>query len=163
MNNKATLHFFCGKMASGKSTLAKTLSDKNNAILISEDVWLQELYPEEITNIPEYLHYSSRLKKLLSTHIKSILSAGISVVLDFPANTETQRNWFRLIFEQTKSDHILHYVDKSDKKCKEQLKKRSENLPAGSAFTSDKEFNEINQYFQAPAETEIFNITRYEQ
>ena len=108
MTNKSTLHFFCGKMAAGKSTLAKTLAEKYNAILLVEDEWLSVLYPEQITNIPDYLEYSSRLQKLLSNHIKSILSSGVSVVLDFPANTESQRNWFRVIFEDTKSSHILH-------------------------------------------------------
>ena len=162
MNNKSTLHFFCGKMAAGKSTLAKTLAKKHNAILLVEDEWLSELYPEEITNIPDYLKYSSRLKNVLSNHIKSILSSGVSVVLDFPANTESQRNWFRLIFEETKSSHILHYVDKSDETCKQQLKKRSANMPEGSAFTTDKEFDAINKYFQAPVEFEAFNIARYE-
>lgn len=163
MTNKSTLHFFCGKMASGKSTLAKALSEENDAILISEDVWLKELYPDEISNIADYLHFSSRIKKLLSPHIISILSSGISVVLDFPANTENQRNWFQSILEQSNSAHILHYVDKSDEKCKQQLKKRSNNLPAGSAFTTDEEFDEISKYFQAPTETEIFNIVRYEE
>ena len=70
MNNKPTLHFFCGKMAAGKSTLAKTLAKKHNAVLLVEDEWLSELYPEEITNIPDYLEYSSRLKNVLSNHIK---------------------------------------------------------------------------------------------
>ena len=162
MNNKSTLHFFCGKMAAGKSTLAKTLAKKHNAILLVEDEWLSELYPEEITNIPDYLEYSSRLKNVLSNHIKSILSSGVSVVLDFPANTESQRTWFRLLFEETKSSHILHYVDKSDDECKQQLKKRSANMPEGSAFTTDKEFDAINKYFQTPVESEAFNIARYE-
>jgi len=37
MSEEITLHFFCGKMAAGKFTLAKTLADKNNAILLVED------------------------------------------------------------------------------------------------------------------------------
>ena len=163
MNNKSTLHFFCGKMAAGKSTLAKTLAEKHNAILLVEDEWLSELYPEDITNIPDYLEYSSRLQNLLSKHIISILSSGVSVVLDFPANTENQRKWFRSIFEKTNAEHTLHFVDKSDEKCKEQLKIRSKNRPEGSAFTTDEEFDAINKYFQAPLETEDFNIVRYEK
>ena len=161
MNNKTTLHFFCGKMAAGKSTLAKTLAEKHNAILLVEDEWLSELYPDEITNIPEYLKYSSRLQNLLLNHIKSLLSSGVSVVLDYPANTENQRNWFRLIFEEKNIPHILHFVDKNDEKCKQQLKIRSKNKPEGSPFTTDKEFDAINKYFQAPLETEGFNIIRY--
>lgn len=150
-------------MAAGKSTLAKTLAEKHNAILLVEDEWLSELYPEEITNIPDYLKYSLRLQNLLSNHIKSILSSGVSVVLDFPANTENQRKWFRSIFEKTDAEHTLHFVDKSDEKCKKQLKIRSENKPEGSAFTTDEEFDAINKYFQAPLETENFNIVRYEK
>lgn len=161
MDNKTTLHFLCGKMASGKSTLAKILAEKHNAILIVEDEWLSELYPDEITNIPEYLQYSSRLQNLLSNHIKSLLSSGVSVVLDFPANTENQRNWFRSIFEQSNTLHVLHFVDKNDVKCKQQLKMRSKNMPEGSAFTTEAEFDAINKYFQAPLEAEGFNIIRY--
>ena len=163
MNNKTTLHFFCGKMAAGKSTLAKTLAEKHKAILLVEDDWLSVLYPDEITNIPEYLQYSSRLKNVLSNHIKSLLSSGISVVLDFPANTKNQRNWFRSIFEQANTSHILHFVDKNNEICKRQLKERSKNKPEGTKFTTDEEFDAITQYFQAPLETEGFNIIRYEQ
>ncbi|MEO0843823.1 MAG: AAA family ATPase, partial [Cyanobacteria bacterium J06643_5] len=66
MNQKPTLHFFCGKMASGKSTLAKSLSEENNAILISEDVWLSQLYSEEINDFGDYIKYSRRLKSILT-------------------------------------------------------------------------------------------------
>ncbi|MCW8900158.1 MAG: ATP-binding protein [Gammaproteobacteria bacterium] len=162
MNNKTTLHFFCGKMAAGKSTLAKALAKKHDAILLVEDEWLSELYPGEITNIPEYLKYSSRLQNVLLSHIKSLLSSGLSVVLDFPANTKNQRNWFRLIFEETNIPHILHFVDKSDEKCKQQLKIRNKNMPEDSPFTTEKEFDAINKYFQAPLESEGFNIVRYD-
>ena len=40
-----TLHMICGKIAAGKSTLARRLADQPNTILISEDVWLSTLYP----------------------------------------------------------------------------------------------------------------------
>jgi len=99
MNIKPTLNFFCGKMAAGKSTLAKQLSEKHSAILISEDKWLSSLYPDEIIDIPGYLKYSERLKSVLSKHIQELLIQGISVVLDFPANTKDQRQWFRRLFD----------------------------------------------------------------
>jgi len=95
---ETTLHFFCGKMAAGKSTLAIELAKDNNAILLIEDDWLSHLYPEEITDIQEYIRYSVRLKNILSGHVVSLLSHGVSVVLDFPANTKDQRNWFRAIY-----------------------------------------------------------------
>ncbi len=160
---ETTLHFFCGKMAAGKSTLAIELAKANNAILLIEDDWLSHLYPEEITDIPEYIRYSVRLKNILSGHVASLLSHGVSVVLDFPANTKDQRNWFRDIYEQASASHTLHFVDVSNDICKRQLKERSKYKPEGSAFTSDAEFDAITKYFQTPSEDEAFTIIRYQR
>ena len=154
-------HFFSGKMAAGKSTLARKLASEHNAILLVEDEWLAQLYPDEITDIPSYVKYSSRLKKIISAHIIALLKQNISVVLDFPANTEDQRMWFRSIFEQANVAHTLHYLEVSDEKCKKQLRLRSQSKAAGTAFTTDDEFDLITGYFQAPAENEGFNLIRY--
>ncbi len=160
--NKTTLHFFCGKMAAGKSTLAKKLAEKHQAILLVEDEWLETLYPEEITSIPDYINYSSRLKEVLIEHIKTILQSGVSVVLDFPANMKNQRLWFRSLIDDSGVEHTLHYVDKSDDVCKQQLKLRSQGKPEGTAFTTNEEFDAISQYFQAPKISENFNIVKCE-
>ena len=163
MNKKPTLHFFCGQMASGKSTLARTLADENNAILISEDVWLSKLYSEEIKNFSDYLKYSSRFKAILSPHIQNLLLQEISIVLDFPGNTPSQRNWFRSIFEAVGADHLLHYIIASDELCKQQLQIRSQGLPEGSAFTTEEEFAAITKYFQPPKPEEGFKIKTHQR
>ncbi|MGD1912495.1 MAG: AAA family ATPase [Rivularia sp. (in: cyanobacteria)] len=161
MNQKPTLHFFCGKMASGKSTLAKSLAIESNAILMAEDIWLSKLYSEEINDFNDYLKYSSRLKGILSQHIQDILSQGTSIILDFPGNTPSQRNWFRSIFESVEVNHLLHYIIASDDLCKQQLKIRSRNKPEDSAFTTEAEFEAITKYFQPPTAEEKFNIKTY--
>lgn len=163
MDEKTTLHLFCGKMAAGKSTLAKKLAKQCNAILIVEDDWLPILYTEEIADIASYVKYSARLKEMLSDHIQSILAHGISVVLDFPGNTKEQRNWLRNLFHDKRISHILHHVDVSDEVCKLQLKKRSRNRPEGSVFTSDADFDAITKYFQPPSKNEGFNIIQYQK
>jgi predicted kinase len=91
------------------------------------------------------------------------LSKGISVVLDFAANTKTQRAWFRELIERANVEHELHFVDASDALCKSQLRDRSEGLPAGTAWTRDADFEAINAYFQAPTEDERFNVVRHER
>lgn len=42
-----TLHLLCGKIASGKSTLAAQLGRTAGTILIAEDDWLDSLYSEK--------------------------------------------------------------------------------------------------------------------
>jgi predicted kinase len=156
------LHFFCGKIASGKTTLSKQLASTHHAILLSEDLWLSKLYPEEIRTFDDYLKYSSRLKPVVARHVQDILARGISVVLDFPGNVPSQRQWFRSIFEAAGVNHVLHYLVASDSLCKAQLQKRNIELPEGSAIVSEAEFDYITSYFQPPIADESFNIIRYE-
>src|SRR5210317_493227 len=94
MDTKGTLIFFCGKMGAGKTTKSLQLAQELNAVLISEDDWLASLYPNEIKDFNEYLHFSMRLKPLMKAHVQNILKTGVSVILDFPGNTRIQRAWF---------------------------------------------------------------------
>ena len=159
----AKLIFMCGKMAAGKSTLSKKIATERSAVLIIQDEFLAQLFPGEINDIPDFVKYSSRLKDALHAHICSLLSNGVTVVLDFPGNTTKQRAWFREMFEAAGVEHELHYVVASDDLCKRQLNVRSKDLPAGSAWTSDAEFDAITAYFQPPAADEHFNIIRHER
>ncbi len=158
---EVTLHFFCGKMATGKSTLAKEIATKEKAILLSEDNWLIHFYPEETIDIAGYIKYSTRLKNILFDHIELLLLHGVSVVLDFPENTIEQRNWFRKLYQKADVAHILHFIDVSNEICKSQLKERSKDKPEGTAFTSEADFDAITKYFQAPSEDEKFKIIKY--
>jgi predicted kinase len=109
-----------------------------------------------------YVRYSSRLKEALTAHICSLLSKGISVVLDFSGNTRTQRDWFRELFEQAITDHELHYMDATDELCKRQLRQQSKGV-GGAAFTSNAEFDAMTKYFQAPSDDENFNVILHRQ
>ena len=163
MSTSAKLIFFCGKMAAGKSTLARDLAERENAVLLVQDELLDHLFPGEITDIPGYVKYSSRLKNAIGPHVIALLSKGTSVVLDFPGNTKSQRAWFRELFNGANAAHELHFVEASDALCKRQLKERSKDLPAGTPWTSDAEFEAITAYFQPPSEDERFNVVRHER
>ena len=76
MKTIGTLIFFCGKMGAGKSTLSHEIASKEEAILLSEDEWLKNIYSEEIVNfeLSYYLHYSQLkshqiLKKKVIEHL----------------------------------------------------------------------------------------------
>lgn len=163
MRAAAKLMFLCGKMASGKSTLARELAERGDAILLVQDQLLDSLYPDEITDIPGFVKGSTRLKSALEPHVCALLAKGIPVVLDFPGNTRAQRAWFRGIFERASVEHELHFVDAPDTLCKRQLRDRSKDLPPGSPWTTDAEFEAITKYFEPPSRDEGFNIVRHER
>jgi predicted kinase len=161
MTGGAKLLFMCGKMAAGKSTLAKELAARENAVLLAQDDLLDALYPGEITDIPDFVRCSARVRTALEAHICALLSRNISIVLDFPANTRPQRAWFRMLFERANVGHELHFVDAPDALCKRQLKARTAHLPPGTAWTTDAEFDAVTAYFQPPSENEGFHVIRH--
>jgi len=163
MGTSGKLIFLCGKMAAGKSTLAKQLARQEHAVLLAQDEFLDHLFPDEITDIPGFVRYSSRLRNALGPHVRELLTKGISVVLDFPGNTKAQRAWFRQLFEHANAQHELHFVDASDALCKRQLRARSKDVPAGTPWTTDAEFEAITAHFQPPSEEEGFNVIRHER
>ena len=152
------LIFFCGKMAAGKSTLAKQLAARENAVLISQDELSETLFPGMVVNVATYLEYSGRINKMVAPIVASILSKGISVVLDFPANTRNQRAWFRSIIDAAGVDHELHYLDTPEAICKAQLKARSAHLPPGTKWTTEEDFELVSSHFRAPGHDEGFNV-----
>ncbi len=83
----ATLHLLCGKIGAGKSTLSQQLAAKPRHVLISEDAWLATLHPGEIHSVADYLQRAATLRSVLTDHLRTLLQAGVSVVLDFPFNT----------------------------------------------------------------------------
>jgi predicted kinase len=160
---RAKLMFLCGKMAAGKSTLARSLAERHQAILFVQDELLEHLFPGEILVFPDFIERSSRLRKALEPHICAILSKGISVVLDFPGNTRAQRAWFRGLIVRAGAQHELHFVDVSDALCKRQLEERSRHLPPGTPWTTAAEFEAVTLYFQPPSADEAFNVVRHER
>ncbi len=158
MNERGTLTFFCGKMGAGKSTKSQELATEIGAIRLSEDEWLAAIYPEEIKEFNDYIKYSSRLKPLLKPHLQKVLISGISVVLDFPANTQKQRLWFKEIISEHNIPHKLIYLELDNQVCLEQLSLRRETNPERAHFDTEETFHLVTSYFQAPSDEEGFNI-----
>ncbi len=161
MNASPTLYFFCGKMAAGKSTLARQIAGRENAVLFSQDQLLDILFPTLIVNVASYIEYAGRVNRMLAPHVVDVLSKGLSVVLDFPANTRSQRAWFRDIIDRAGVSHELHFLDTPDDICKAQLKARSAHLPPGTKWTTEEDFNLIASHFRAPEEDERFVVVRH--
>lgn len=155
----ATLHMLCGKIAAGKSTLTAELGATPATIVISEDFWLSRLFGPEMSDVADYVRCSTRLREAVGPHVKNLLRIGVSVVLDFPANTPTIRHWMRTLFEEAGADHRLHFLDVPDEICKARL--RARNAAGAHDFAaSDAQFDQITRYFVPPSEEEGFTVIR---
>ncbi|NDW46480.1 ATP-binding protein [Ruegeria sp. PrR005] len=154
---QAELHFLCGKIAAGKSTLSRSLAARHRAVVLSEDDWLHVLYPEELRTIADYLRLSTRLKQAVAPHVLNLLAAGVTVILDFPANTVDQRRWMRALADTSAAPHMLHYLDVPDEVCKARLHRR--NADGDHNFNvTEAQFEQITRHFVAPTADEGFTI-----
>jgi adenylate kinase family enzyme len=157
------LTFFCGKMGAGKSTKSRETAHKSNAVLLSEDEWLESIYPNKITSLHDYSKYSNQLKPQIKKLVQSILATGTDVVMDFPANTVSQREWFKSIFSEIQASHNLIYIDVPNDVCLEQITRRSIEQPERAATDTAVMFEQVTKYFVEPAPEEGFNTTRVTQ
>ena len=153
----ATLHMLCGKIAAGKSSLAARLVAEPLTVIVSEDKWMFPLFGGEMKAVEDYVRYAARLRAAMAPHLVDLLKAGMSVVLDYPANTIANRAWMRGIFEAAGAAHQLHWLDVSDEICRARLHARN----AGGAHefaATDAQFDLITSYFVPPTAREGFNL-----
>ncbi|MFQ3232029.1 AAA family ATPase [Reinekea sp.] len=158
MNELGTLHFFIGKMGAGKTTYSTKLSKEIGGVLISEDEWLNKLYPNEINNFDDFLVRHSKLLDVIGPHVQKILKAGSSVVLDFPANTIKDRKRYLNIANEIKAPHVATYLNVSNELCLLQIAKRRLEQPDRVKFDTPEVFEMVTQYFEEPNESEGLSL-----
>jgi predicted kinase len=104
------------------------------------------------------LLYSKRLKPLLESHIEDILRAGTNVVLDFPANTRQQREWFLLLISNAEAPYEFYYLQTTDELCLKQIAQRRIEQPERALFDTEAVFHQVTRYFEEPDKSEGFEI-----
>ncbi|MCG7623524.1 AAA family ATPase [Epibacterium sp. Ofav1-8] len=158
--NTPTLHLLCGKVAAGKSTLAERLAAQPGTIRISEDIWLKTLFADQMQTLKDYVRCSAKLRDIVRPHVISVLETGVSVVLDFHANTRDQRRWLKAIAEAASVPHVLHFLDVSDDVCLSRLHAR--NAAGNHPFAvTDEQFRVVTGHFAAPVADEGFTVRHY--
>jgi predicted kinase len=155
----ATLYCIYGNVAAGKTTLARKLAAQHGAVLLSEDEWLVRL-EAEIESFDDFRRHARRLRAAIGPHVIELLRLGISVVLDFPANTVKDRVWIRSLFEAADAAHELHVLEPPDEVCKARLRTRNETKPEGIyyGFVPEETLELVMRLLAPPTEAEGFNI-----
>ena len=151
------LHLFCGKAGSGKSTLARELSKGPGAVLISEDVWLNALFKEELKDVQDYLRCAAKLRSVMKPHILELLGAGTTIILDYPANTPEMRSWMRELVDAASVPHIMHVFDVPNETCFARVQARHAAGEHPFALTEG-QFARLAKHFVPPTTEEGFTL-----
>lgn len=154
----ATLYMVYGPIASGKSTWASSLG--SDVLVFSEDRWMATLYPGEVTTMEDFVRASRRVRQALTPTLVGILERGVSVALDFQANTPRSRAWMREVFESAGADHELHILETPHEVCKARLRARNA-LGEHPYQTTAAEFDQFAAFMVPPSPAEGFHIVRH--
>ena len=154
---------FCGKMGAGKTTRSRIEAAEKNAVLLSEDAWLAAHYPDQIHTFDDYLKYARQIRGFVRQHVQAILGTGTNVVMDFPANTRRQRQWFVQLCEGIACELELVFLDTDDDTCLARLATRRLEQPERAEFDTEAVFRAVTQFFEAPNSDEQLNIRRMAQ
>jgi predicted kinase len=159
IHDAPTLHMVCGKIAAGKTTLCQRLATPGR-IVIAQDHWMSKLFRDELLSVEDYIRLVPRLHQAMGPHVVDLLHAGLSVVLDWPANTIASRAWMRGIFTAAGAAHRLHVLDVPDDICRTRLRARNEAARHEFVVTMA-DFDALGRYFEPPTPAEGFDIVMH--
>jgi predicted kinase len=160
------IHLICGPIGAGKTTYAKSLSEKEGAILFSEDEWLSKLFvpdaPENLLEQPMQVvgewaaEKYQRCRSQIWLICQQLLNNGISIVLDGAAANEIQRDAIRKKALGHNVGFQLHYVTAAEEKRRKRVFER--NIEQGETYSLEVTpamYEHTESYFEAPIEKEL--------
>lgn len=100
---------------------------------------------------------AGQFRAVVGPHVTDLLTAGVSVVLDFQANTVEARGWLRGLLMGTNAAHVLHLLDVPEEVCLARLRARNKEGLHPFAVTED-QFRQVSRHFVPPAPEEGFVI-----
>ena len=148
----------CGKMCSGKSTYAKSLIEKNPAVLLSLD---------ELTTLffgpyggAEHVVILDKARKYLFEKSLEIIKSGIDVIIDWGFWKKIDRQEVTLFYKKNDIKIEWHYVDVSNDVCLINLNKRNHEIETGQRTSSFYFPEEVarrfwEEMFEIPARNEM--------
>ncbi len=125
----AKVFMTCGKICVGKSTYAKALKEKHNAVILSVDEITLALFGQDAGENHDL--YVGRAEKFLYEKSVELISAGINVVLDWGFWQKNERDFARDFYKNKGIECEIHYIEISDEEWKRRLEKRNKAVLSG--------------------------------
>ncbi len=110
-----------------------------------------------MSSLQDFVLYSARLRKAVGPHVVALLQAGLSVVLDFQANTVASRGWMRGLADEAEAAHQLHVLDVPDEVCLARLRGRNAEGTHPFAVT-EAQFHQVTRHFVLPTADEGLDV-----
>ena len=164
----ATLFITCGVPGAGKTIVAKRLEVEHEALRLTADEWLHELYPdEELASLNENGDLRAprrpQVERLQWALALRALGLGMNVVLDWGLWTREERDRYRTEAQGFGINVVLCVLDPSREELLRRLAARNADLPAGTFRIDEAQLDRALRWFERPAASEmaLFDDVKY--
>lgn len=143
-----------GLPCSGKTTCARELALRENALLLTPDVWQLRLFGQDFPG-PYHDQRHSAIEDIMWDVAERVLSLGTSVILDFGCWARVERDDFRHRAQQLGVGFRLHYMDVPIPELYRRLEERNRERVEGSFQIPKEEMAQFIAIFQPPTADEL--------
>ena len=150
------VYILCGKIASGKTTYARELKEKQKAIILSCDDLLLTLFDGCLGD--KHDDIVKRCSAFFNSQAEELIKIGIDVILDFGYWTKSERTAARDYFKTKNIETQLVYFKIPEEQRFDRLRKRNESLSNATkrVYIIEEELREhLDLKFQEPSPEEI--------
>ncbi|HBL83546.1 MAG: hypothetical protein A2Y17_00400 [Clostridiales bacterium GWF2_38_85] len=152
----AKVILICGKICSGKTRYAKSLSKMNSAVILSSDEITLVLFGSN--GGQEHGCVVDKLQNYLYQKSLEIVDVGINVILDWGFWTQKERQKAITFFAKHNINFEWHYIDSSDEVLRVNLNERNREIEEGrtlSYYFPDELISRFWDMFEVPSKDEM--------
>lgn len=143
----AVAYLIVGFAGAGKTTFAKQLASKKNAVRFTPDDWMERIFSEPI-DIDGFSRYFGRICDLVWNVALQLLENNQDVILDIGFWTRESRDCARRLLTEHRIEYRLVFVDCKDAIIHERLARRH------NSFWNAETVVEKLKLFERPGEDE---------
>ena len=155
----ATLYLTCGLPCAGKTTLAKQIEAERNALRLTADEWMVDLYGPEPES-PEIMKGAPSARRTAVEALQwrvaeRALELGIDVVLDWGVWSRSERDGYRVRAAALGARTIVCFLDVPRAELARRLRLRNANLPPGTFPIEEQYLDLWVTWFEGPTADEL--------
>lgn len=152
----AKVILICGKICSGKTFYSSKLKMDNNAVSLSSDELISDLFHPNENDYHEQI--INKVHQYLFKKAIEIVNNGENVILDWGFWTKKNRNDASKLFNSNGIQVEWHYIDVSDEKWHRNIENRNRKVLNGDTndyYVGDGLLRKMVNNFEIPERSEI--------